>query len=170
MEHNEDNACSKGINTLDRKVGITSTEIAALWTTYINGSLEICLTTYFLKNHREPKVAGLLKKSLEKTRNNLVQIRDIFKDENFPVPKGYSEQEDVDLSAPPLFFDSFPLSYIYGMSKMGLMNYSMLVTSVAREDIRVFFSSCVQSQLELYNRSVNLMLSKEEGYLPIEMV
>jgi hypothetical protein len=92
------------------------------------------------------------------TRNNLKQIRDIFKEGNFPVLQGYSEQEDVNLSAPPLFFDLFPLNHLYGMSKMGLMNYSILVTSVAREDVRALFSTCVQSQLELFNQSVNLML------------
>jgi hypothetical protein len=140
-------------------VGLSSTEIAGLWATYINDSLSICLSKHFLQQSNNEDVKPLIKLTLDISQKHIEEIKNIFEKENFPIPKGFSD-EDIDLSAPPLFFDLFPLSYAYGMSRMGMMIYSMLLSNVAREDIRSFFSKCLTSTLDLYNTSVNLMLSK----------
>ncbi|MBU7595121.1 DUF3231 family protein [Metabacillus halosaccharovorans] len=140
-------------------VGLSSTEIAGLWATYINDSLAICLSKHFLQQSNNEDVKPIIKLTLDISQKHIDEIKNIFEKENFPIPKGFSD-EDIDLSAPPLFFDLFPVSYAYGMSRMGMTTYSMLVSNVAREDIRSFFSKCLTSTLDLYNISVNLMLSK----------
>lgn len=140
-------------------VGLSSTEIAGLWATYIFDSLSICLSKHFLQQSNNEDVKPIIKLTLDISQKHIEEIKNIFEKENFPIPKGFSD-EDIDLSAPPLFFDLFPISYAYGMSRMGLMTYSMLLSNVAREDIRSFFSKCLTSTLDLYNTSVNLMLSK----------
>lgn len=140
-------------------VGLSSTEIAGLWTTYIMDSLSICLSKHFLQQSNNEDVKPIIKLTLDISQKHIEEIKNIFEKENFPIPKGFSD-EDIDLSAPPLFFDLFPISCAYGMSRMGLMAYSMLISNVAREDIRSFFSKCLTSSLDLYNTSVNLMLSK----------
>ncbi|MDN3019581.1 DUF3231 family protein [Paenibacillus sp. BSR1-1] len=140
-------------------VGLSSTEIAGLWATYIMDSLNICLSKHFLQQSNNEDVKPIIKLALDISQKHIEEIKNIFEKENFPIPKGFSD-EDIDLSAPPLFFDLFPVSYAYGMSRMGLMSYSMLISNVAREDIRSFFSKCLTSSLDLYNTSVNLMLSK----------
>ncbi|MBT2657920.1 DUF3231 family protein [Bacillus sp. ISL-18] len=140
-------------------VGLSSTEIAGLWATYINDSLSICLSKHFLQQSNNEDVKPLIKLTLDLSQKNIEEIKNIFENENFPIPKGFSD-EDIDLSAPPLFFDLFPVSYTYGMSRMGLMTYSMLISNVVREDVRSFFSKCLTSTMDLYNTSVNLMLSK----------
>ncbi|WP_100407761.1 DUF3231 family protein [Bacillus solitudinis] len=140
-------------------VGLSSTEIAGLWTTYINDSLSICLAKHFLHHSNNEDVKPLIKLTLDLSKTHTEEIKSIFEKENIPIPRGFSD-EDLYLSAPPLFFDLFPVSYTYGMSRMGLMNYGMQLSNVAREDIRTFFSKCLTSTLDLYNTSVNLMLSK----------
>jgi hypothetical protein len=140
-------------------VGLSSTEIAGLWATYINDSLSICLSKHFLQQTNNEDVKPLIKLTLDISQKHIEEIKNIFEKENFPIPKGFSD-EDIDLSAPPLFFNLFPVSYTYGMSRMGLMSYSMLISNVAREDVRSFFSECLTSTLDLYNTSVDLMLSK----------
>ncbi len=146
---------------MDKKhtVGLSSTEIAGLWTTYINDSLSICLTKHFLHHSKNEDVKPIIQRTLDLSKTHIEDIKRIFEKEKIPIPMGFSD-EDLNLSAPPLFFDLFPVSYAYGMSRMGLMNYSMLLSNVAREDIRTFFSNCLTSTLDLYNTSVNLMLSK----------
>jgi hypothetical protein len=143
----------------EHNVGLSSTEIAGLWTTYINDSLSICISKHFWHHSNNADVKPLLKRSLELSEMHVKEIRNIFEKENFPIPKGFSD-EDVNLNAPPLFFDSFPLSYIYGMNRLGLVTYGILTSNVAREDIRFFFSKCLQSTLELYNDSISLQLSQ----------
>lgn len=143
----------------EHTVGLSSTEIAGLWTTYINDSLSICLGKHFLHHSNNEDVKPLIKLTLDLSKEHIEEIKSIFEKEKIPIPRGFSD-EDIDLSAPPLFFDLFSVSYTYGMSRMGLTNYGMLLSNVAREDIRTFFSKCLTSTLGLYNTSVNLMLSK----------
>ncbi|MEH7332417.1 DUF3231 family protein [Neobacillus drentensis] len=140
-------------------VGLSSTEIAGLWATYIMDSLSICLSKHFLQQSNDEDVKPIIKLTLDLSQKHIEEIKNIFEKEKFPIPKGFTD-EDIDLSAPPLFFGLFPVSYAYGVSRMCLMSYSMLVSNVAREDIRSFFSKCLTSSLDLYNTSVNLMLSK----------
>lgn len=140
-------------------VGLTSTEIAGLWTTYLNDSMNVCISKYLLKTLQNDEIEPLLTTCLELSELHLEEIRNIFNEEKFPIPKGFTD-EDINLSAPPLFFDLFPVSYVYGMSRMGLSNYGMITSTVAREDVRLFFSKCLNSNLNLYNRAVDLMLSK----------
>jgi hypothetical protein len=145
--------------TQRHSVGLSSTEIAGLWATYINDSLSICLSKHFLHHSNNADINPLINQTLEVSKQHMDEIEKIFEKENFPIPKGFSD-DDLDLSAPPLFFDLFPLSYAYGMSRVGLMTYSILLSNVAREDIRTFFSKCLTSTVDLYNASVQLMLSK----------
>lgn len=145
--------------TKKHHVGLSSTEIAGLWATYLNDSLSICITNHFLQHSNNEDVTPLIKLTLDLSRKHIEEIKNIFEKENIPIPKGFTN-EDIDLSAPPLFFDLFPVSYVYGMSRIGLMTYGIQISNVAREDIRTFFTKCLTSTLELFNKTVNFMLSK----------
>ncbi|MFD0697339.1 DUF3231 family protein [Paenibacillus sp. GCM10027628] len=140
-------------------VGLSSTEIAALWTTYITETMSICLTKHFIKYMEDNEVKPILTMALELAETHIAEIRNIFEKEKFPIPQGFTDA-DVDLSAPSLFFDLFPLSYAYTLGRMGLLTYGMFVTKVAREDIRLFFTNNLHASTDLYNKSVQLMLEK----------
>lgn len=141
------------------KVGLSSTEIAWLWSTYITDSASICILKHFQVTNDKEDVKPLLDKTIKASETHLNAIRSIFAEEKFPIPQGFTE-EDVDLSAPALFFDLYSVSYIYGMSRVGMTLYSKMVSNVAREDIRAFFSECLRTTLDLYNESTRLMLNK----------
>ena len=141
------------------KVGLTSTEIAWLWTTYMNDSASIGILKHFQATNDKEDVKALLDRSITASETHLNVIRNIFAEEKFPVPQGFTA-EDIDLSAPPLFLDLYSVSFIYGMSRIGMANYSKMVSNAAREDIRAFFSECLRTALDLYNDSTRLMLDK----------
>ena len=142
-------------------VGLTSSEISGLWSSYISNSIAVCLSKHFLKYIEDKEAKPLVSEFFENTKDNLEKIKNIFIAENFPIPRGYSEEEeDLDLSAPALFFDLFPLSYVYAQSRMDLVHYTSFIASSARPDIRVLFSKLVTSSLNLFNKSTDLMLSK----------
>ncbi|AFC29512.1 hypothetical protein PM3016_2630 [Paenibacillus mucilaginosus 3016] len=140
-------------------IGLTATELSALWSTYMGDSISLQMSRYFLAIIEDKEVKPLLELSMALSQTHLKTIRDIFEGEKFPVPVGLTEA-DVNLSAPPLFFDLFPLSYVYAMSRMALAKHAMNMANVARKDIRSFFSQSLHSTTELYNQSVELMLSK----------
>ncbi|MBP1989161.1 DUF3231 family protein [Paenibacillus eucommiae] len=152
-----------------RSVGLTSTEVAALWSTYMSESMTVCLTKVLLTNTDDQEVKALLSESLTESEGFVKEITRLFTQEEFPIPRGYTD-EDINLSAPPLFFNLFPLSYAYGLSRLGMVSYGLLTSSVAREDLRAFFSKCLTSSLKLYNQCVELMLSKgiydRPAYIP----
>jgi hypothetical protein len=138
---------------------LSSTEIACLWTVYISDSLSICLTKHLLQHNRTPELRELLDRTLALSQTHTEKISAIFRSEDFPIPQGFTD-EDLNPSAPALFTDIFSLSYVYGMGRIGLVTYGNIVSTVARPDIRKFFSQCLQSTTELYNTSVDLMLAK----------
>ncbi|MGF7036383.1 DNA-binding XRE family transcriptional regulator [Paenibacillus mucilaginosus] len=140
-------------------IGLSATELAALWTTYISDSISVQFSTYFLSIIEDDEVKPLIEHSLSISQTHLKTIEHIFEKEKFPVPQGFSGA-DLNTGVPPLFFDLFPLSYVYATSRLGLPRHAMNMANVARKDIRDFFSQSIQSASDLYSRSVDIMLSK----------
>ncbi|WP_426452000.1 DUF3231 family protein [Paenibacillus sp. S-38] len=140
-------------------IGLSATELAALWTTYISESISVQFSRYFLAIVEDDEVKPLIEHSLSISHAHLNTIQHIFEKEQFPVPQGFSES-DLNTAASPLFFDLFPLSYVYAMSRLSLAKHAMNMANVARSDIRDFFSKCIQSTSDLYSNSVDIMLSK----------
>lgn len=140
-------------------VGLTSAEISGLWSTYISESMSICLTKHMLKYSEEEEIKTLVADSLTLSQTRMNEIQTIFTKENIPIPKGFSD-EDVDLSAPSLFFNLFPLSYVYSMNSLSVANFSWVVTAMARDDIRLFFSNCLHTSFELFDKAIRMSMDK----------
>lgn len=140
-------------------IRLSSAEISGLWTTFIQGSMTVCLIKYFLHHLKDDEIKPLLMKSFQIYSGQIKEIKRIFSEEKIPIPDEFSD-EDVNLSAPPLFYDPFSLSFVYAMSRMNMVNFSFITSSLAREDVRLFFSNCLSDALEQYNESTNLMLEK----------
>lgn len=145
--------------TNNRVVGLTSAEISGLWTTYISESMSICMSKHMLQYVEDAEVKPVLEESLALSRNRLSEIESIFRKENFPIPRGFTDN-DYNASAPALFFNLLPLTYVYGMCRVSLINFGMMVTVMAREDIRLFFSNCLHSTNDLFNKAITIMLEK----------
>ena len=62
-----------------------------------------------------------------------------------------------------LYSDTFMLYYIQNMGATGVNSYSVALPNAARIDIREYYTSCVGSSCELYNRAFNVL--QEKGYL-----
>ncbi|MDQ0255875.1 hypothetical protein J2S74_003259 [Evansella vedderi] len=144
---------------MEKNVKLSSTEIAALWTVYMQDSAFRCFLKHFLNTVQDEEIKPILQLSLDETESHLEKISNIFKEENFPIPSGFSD-DDIDLTAPSLFNDSFALSFVYSNAAIGLMGYGKLTATIARKDVLEFFSNCLMGVNNLYKKSVNLMLSK----------
>ncbi|WP_240689006.1 DUF3231 family protein [Ammoniphilus sp. YIM 78166] len=151
-------------------ISLTSTEIASLWTNYMQDSMAQWILSYFLKHVEDSEIQSVLDYALRLSKKHLKGISDILQHENFPLPQGFTEK-DVNLEAPRLFSDTFYLVYLHNMGRIGLTAYSVALPTVARSDVRDHFTECLASSSELYNKTAKVMLDKglypRSPYIPV---
>lgn len=135
---------------------LTASEVANLWNQYLGASSSICLNSYFLHIAEDPEVRSILEHALELSENHLTKIEEFFRPANFPIPKGFSLEEDVNLEAPRSVTDDFIVYYMEIMSIHGLNTYSVAVSTSDRADIRDYFIKCNNEATSLLNKVIAL--------------
>ncbi|MFC3015041.1 DUF3231 family protein [Virgibacillus litoralis] len=159
----------------EKQIRLTSTEIAQLWAQYMNDSASICMLTYFLEKAEDAEIKPVIAHALELSQAHIQKLTTIFTEEKNKVPHGFKVEEDVDLTAPRLYSDSYVLNYIHQMAMMGLTTYAASLSASVRIDITDYYTECLSETTELYKMSKDLLLSKglyiRSPYLPnIEQV
>jgi hypothetical protein len=145
---------------INHNAELTSAEIANLWTQYMNDSLAICILTHSIEKAKDEDIKGIFEFALSLAESHIVKITEIFNLNNFPIPKGFSIEEDINLNAPPIFTDAFMLDYMHVMTLLGLTGYAGAVATSSREDQIDYFTKCNIETMELHKRIVNVMLNK----------
>jgi hypothetical protein len=107
----------------------------------------------------DPDIRSVLEYALDLEKKHIEVVTDIFKEEKIPIPTGFTEK-DVNLNTPRLYPDTFMLYYIQNMGASGINSYSVALPNVARKDIREFYTSCISSSAEIYNRASNILQEK----------
>lgn len=143
----------------EKKINLTSSEIASLWTGYMNDSMARCILEYMLKYIEDPDIKPVIQYAYDLSSNHLEVLLAVFEQENFAVPTGFTE-EDVNMNAPWLFSDVFCITYVNHMAKVGMLSYSGFVSMSYREDIRNYFSKALKDTTTLYNHSLEVALIK----------
>jgi hypothetical protein len=143
-----------------KKVKITSAELAQLWTQYMNDSGSICVLSYFLEKAEDQEISSVIEFALRLSKTHIEKLTAFFDKEDYAVPYGFKVEEDVDLSAPKLYSDSYVLHFIHQMSKIGLTNYSASVASSTRADITDYYMECLSETMQLYKISKDVLLVK----------
>jgi spore coat protein CotF len=138
---------------------LTAPELAGLWTQFMNDTMAICFNKYVLVTVEDPEIKSIFETALKLSQSHVETITEFFKQEKYPMPQGFTEQ-DVNLEAPRLYMDTFFLNYIYIMTIHGLTGYSVALGVSSRVDVRKYFSQCNIESIELYNTIMDVMLSK----------
>ncbi|MDR4945839.1 DUF3231 family protein [Neobacillus cucumis] len=141
-------------------IRLTAPEIASLWTQYIFDTMSICFFRYALEHIEDHEVKSIYQTSLEVSKKHIQEITEFMLNENFPIPRGFTEKDDVNIHAPRLFQDPFYLNYIYIMALQGMTGYSLSVSTSIRSDLRKYYITCMSETMELFDQSIDLMLSK----------
>ena len=139
---------------------LTSSEIASIWTGYMNDSMSKCILSYFLNQIEDEDIRTVIQFAYDISFKHLEKLTNIFQQEKLPIPTAFTMGHDVNLNAPHLFTDSFMLIYINHMAKAGMLAYSGFVSMSAREDIRTYFITGLQEVSALFNQSSIFALSK----------
>jgi len=140
-------------------IRLTSAEIGALWTTYMNDTLAVCSLKYFIEKVKDTDVKPHLEYALSQSEKHIKTIVAVFQSEGYPIPQGFTK-EDVDLTAPPLYDDSFYLFYLHFLSRFTLEAYGVALSITARKDIVDFFRDGIYSSTELTAKVTETLLSK----------
>ncbi|HJV45059.1 MAG TPA: DUF3231 family protein, partial [Bacillota bacterium] len=140
-------------------IRLTSAEIANLWSTYMTDSMSICVLKYFIAKTQDTEILPVLKFAISISQSHIQEITEIFKQEDHPIPVGFGEH-DVNINAPALFSDTFFINYIHSMSKLAMTTYGLAVSSIARTDIYNLFSKAYLTAKDLYETSLQCLLSK----------
>ncbi|MEG9295237.1 DUF3231 family protein [Mangrovibacillus sp. Mu-81] len=138
---------------------ISASELANLWTQYVNDSLARCMFRYFLNFVQDTDIIQVLQYALELTERHLQIVEEFLTTDGYPIPKGFTE-EDVTVEAPPLFTDTYIIVYLHIMSIHGLTRYAGAIGNVTREDQRKYFIGVISETLELYDRSTKVLTEK----------
>ncbi|WP_419393413.1 DUF3231 family protein [Cytobacillus praedii] len=138
---------------------LTTTEITNLLTQYNQETMSICISKHVLATVKDSEIRSLFEFALELSGEHLKKLKEIFNNVNFPVPNGFTGK-DVNLDAPPLFTDSFWLYYLHTMTNHGLSGYSIAFGVSTRLDIRNYYYQCNIDAMEVYNKCIDIFLSK----------
>jgi hypothetical protein len=158
----------------ERIVKITSAELTQLWSQYLNDSGSVCVLTFFLEKAEDPEIKQVIEFALQLSKTHIQKLHTFFNEEKYPVPYGFKLEEDVDLSAPKLYSDSYVLQFIHQMAKIGLNNYSAAVAASVRTDITDYYMECLSETMQLYKKSKDVLLAKglyvRSPNIPIEKI
>lgn len=138
---------------------LTSSEIACIWTSYMNDSMSNCILSFFLKHAEDKDIRPVIEFSYNLTVAHLDKLKAIFEEEDIPVPSGFTS-EDVNLNAPRLYTDLFMLTYINHMAKVGMLAYGGFISMSARKDIRTLYIEGLNETARLFDMSSEVALSK----------
>ena len=163
-------ATKKNIHIASERYGntfkqLTAPEIANLWTHYIRETQSVCINKYVLNSIEDSEIKSILEYALGLSHKHLETLTHIFNKENFPIPLGFTEN-DVNLEAPPLFSDIFWLIYLHDMDMHGLSGYSIAFSTSIRSDVSKHFYRCNIEAMEIYEKTLDLLLSKGVYHRP----
>jgi len=147
-------------NISHNAIQLTSAELANLWTQYMNDSLSICILTHSIEKVKDEDIKEILEFARSLAESHIVKITGFLNQENYPIPKGFSLEEDVNLNAPPLFTDAFMLVYMHVMTLLGLTGYAGAVATSQRDDQVDYFIECNSETMRLYKRITKVLLGK----------
>ncbi|WP_100334183.1 DUF3231 family protein [Bacillus alkalisoli] len=153
------------------EINLTATEMSYLWSAYQSQSLNRCLLKYFDEIVEDEEIKKVNTQSLQHCVSYLEEIRTIFDAENFPIPIGFSVEEDVHLNATRLYTDPFILYFQWFFGKGNLTFGSVALNTLAREDAFTFFERFIREGVQTLRSSRELLLNKglwiRSPYIPV---
>jgi hypothetical protein len=141
------------------KIPLVSTEISGLWNCYINDTMIVCMIKKFLSNVEDSETRAILQRTSDLSNQHIQELINIFNKEKLTLPNGFNDS-DVNPGSPRLFTDSFYLLYLTYTARVQMYKNTLFLNGITRFDIRAFFSKLINENIDLFNNSVDLSLSK----------
>lgn len=157
--HNKLIMFTMGGHIMNEKIHLTSSEIGALWTGYMNDSMSKVILGFMLRHIDDSDIKPVVQHAYDLSSGHLEKLVPIFESEQYAVPNGFTE-EDANMNAPWLFTDTFCLTYVNHMAKVGMLAYSGFVSMSYKKAVRYYFIQALNETAELYDQSLEIALNK----------
>lgn len=138
---------------------LTSAEIGTLWGEYVNGTAVDTVNKYMFSIIEDEKIKELFEDAITIFVSQKKQIKIFIESQEFPIPIGFSES-DLNKTNKRLFTDIFCLHYLHIMTLHGILGHSTALSSSIRKDLRHFYQSCCNDGMNMYHRTIELLLEK----------
>lgn len=145
---------------MERVINLTCGEISFLWMSYQYETMSKLGIMYFLQHVKDEEIKEILEESLRLSNKRITQAKEIFAEEGYPYPEGFTES-DVHMDAPRLFTDVLYLDYSLQTAKMELMVYNLAFFEGVKPNIQAFFDEILVDSQKLEMRAKEL--SKNKG-------
>ena len=132
------------------KIPLISSEITGLWNSYMSDTMIVSVLKFFLNRVDDAEIRALLQQTSDLSNKHIQELTNIFNQEKLIIPEGFTDS-DVNINAPRLFDDSFYLTYLCFMARVGMHSYTLILNQIARSDIRTYFSKRINEYINLYN-------------------
>ncbi|MCM3672069.1 DUF3231 family protein [Mesobacillus maritimus] len=140
-------------------ISLTASELGYLWTGYSINEMSIWYLTIFREQSNDEDIKNLYRFAIQSTIDMLLTRKEILTNEGYPIPVGFCET-DIDESSPPLFTNRYMLNYLHNAARLGLDFHSKSLALATRVDICLYHKDCLTSAIQLYDRVVDLLLTK----------
>ncbi|WP_042356842.1 DUF3231 family protein [Bacillus rubiinfantis] len=148
------------MNKEEEIVKLTSAEISALWTTYMNVSVVFCLITHFSETCSDPEILTILDETKHFAQKHMNEIEQLLLKEKIVIPAAFNDVKHVVPNAPKLFSDIFYIQSVLCMCKFGIASHTASFTLSARKDLRKLFKEFIDDVSHLNNHVVDCMQEK----------
>ncbi|NYE07531.1 hypothetical protein F4694_004342 [Bacillus niacini] len=138
---------------------LISSEVAALWSAFMQNSMAYCIVQHFANVNEDEDSTDIIQTAMKNCNFVVNEVKQIFEKETHAIPIGFTH-EDVNLNAGRLYSDLFTLRYIKYMAATGTVAAAALLEVLARKDIRGFFAKTSEMFMKLYNDTCDLLLKK----------
>lgn len=138
---------------------LTSSEIGTLWGEYVNGTAVDTVNKYMVSIIEDEKIKDIFYDAIKIFGTQKEQLIKFIENTGFPVPIGFTES-DLNKGAERLFTDIFCLDYLHIMTLHGILGHTTALSSSVRQDLRHFYQSCTNDGMNMYNRTIELLLEK----------
>ena len=91
---------------------LTSSEIACIWTGYMNDSMSKCVLGYFLKDVEDQDIRSIVKLAYDLSSTHIEKLTAFFQKEQLPLPTRFTA-EDVNMNAPRSVIFRFIYASLY---------------------------------------------------------
>lgn len=145
---------------IEQNIRLTSAELSQLWASFQNDSGSICVLKHFLETVEDTEIRPILEHAVQLSQTHIKNLTSIFTEENYPLPKGFSEDQDLNVNVPRLFSDNFMLQFMKQMAQISLNAYSVAKSLAVSSDIDEFYAQCLAEANQLDTTVKNVLLSK----------
>ncbi|MFD2629596.1 DUF3231 family protein [Oceanobacillus kapialis] len=144
---------------MQQYIKATASEVANLWTSYMNASSSNGMLSYFKENVEDEDIRELLNIAYDLSAFALKTTSQLLTESASPVPKGFSEQ-DVNITAPRLYTDTYTLFYAINLHNLVMTHCANGISQSSHEDIYNFYTELLRKANSLHMQAISIAQKK----------